>query len=875
MALDEDLKQQQEEEQLEKEGFEYIDVLLENLEQRKLFSNEESSSIHFSLNDVYMLYKVMVEEFSEKLCQSILDGDNVEHLTHFPDLLEVYCTADRNSLVSNVISDGIVDKKSLLVFNVDENEGQIIFSAPMGDIVLAPVTFSKAILVAQRLLSMDACNAVFADLLCDDLMAVERWLYDLTPEMVSDEELHLKEALETCERTFGDVLRNIDECESFGKIDFYQCLKWTKQVAEICSSRERPDERLINMLIDLCSVNLRVEKTVRKECCVLSNCLYTIVRKIFQYELQIKAENIGELFEFIFVVLENNDTNSSLLLNELCEQLTFARQRYAKSELTKYLRMREIMIVALKETLEHDKNNVFIAKIIPDTAEIIESISKMPDVGGEVLAGLISLTSSFTKHVQTRVDFWLAVISLPWLQTAELVNDLKRFDQALPALSQIHKLSLRCSHYVSSDIKASTIPALGHLNVCAEWRRKVYIAALTSAEVSLLRTAVEHFPSFIFLTDRNEFEFLLSHVLYHGMHALQNDDTTELCSAVLKAVARTLCFVSMEKRLPDDEVCMMCRRKEIANRNLEINLDKIFELIKKAIHGSNAAKLGCCELLASLLNHISFGVLKRYEAEMLCTLVLMRETDEDLQSEFQWCLKPMMELKLENVQNEVLQIIGDLQKLPKAFNSFKLHAMSCLINSQNDGVFLMCLNQLLNTAIISDYAFIVAEIKHAVEDHMEKYAPNLHPRQWFLRKKKDIMERLTKRMIFEYREGTRFLKRSSSSQFVDERFGRSIEYALNVIVEIFHFSRDDIESFMRDACPEIVTSLLLDCIAEKQKVQIALDTVARLRRIQPEILMEECLPLLLVKHLFNDLSTQVMQNALNFISVYTNGGCNW
>lgn len=54
---------------------------------------------------------------------------------------------------------------------------------------------------------MDACNAVFADLLCDDLMAVERWLYDLTPEMVSDEELHLKEALETCERTFGDALR--------------------------------------------------------------------------------------------------------------------------------------------------------------------------------------------------------------------------------------------------------------------------------------------------------------------------------------------------------------------------------------------------------------------------------------------------------------------------------------------------------------------------------------------------------------------------------------------------------------------------------------------------------------------------------------------
>ncbi|CAG9534937.1 unnamed protein product [Cercopithifilaria johnstoni] len=916
-----------------------------------------------------MLYKVVAEEFSDKLHQSILNGDNVEHLTHFPDLLEVYCTADRNS-PSNVISDeqiiwtigefisvlsspivyrkfgglyqdciieltkllrpsnmlfvqkqivlilkGIVDKKNVLVFNVNDDKEQIIFTTPMGDIVLASVTSilqhgtmnesvmqnedvliylwfcllhvipsgvsrvkNKAILLAQRLVSMDACNAVFADLLYDDLMAVERWLYDLASEVVGDEELRLKEALETCERTFGDVLRNIDGYETFNKIDFYQCLKWTKQVAEICSSRIRPDERLINMLIDLCSVNLRVEKSFRKECRILSNYLYAVVRKIFQCELQIKAENIGELFEFVFVVLEDNDINSSLLLNELTEQLTFARQRYAENELVKYLRMREMMIVALKQTLEKDKGNVFIAKIIPETAEvieIIENISKMPDIGREALAGLISLISSFTERVETRVDFWLAVMSLPWLQTAELVTDLERFDIALPALSQIHKLSLRCGHYLSLDIKASTIPALGHLNVCAEWRRKVYIAALTSAEISLLRTAVEHFPSFIFSTDRNEFDFLLNHVLYHGMHALQNDDKTELCPAVLKAVTRTLCFVSMDKRLSDDEVCMMCRRKETANRNLEINLDKIFELVKKAIHGTNAAKLGCCELLTSLLNHVSFSVLKRYEAEMLCTLTLMKETDEDLRSEFQWCLKPIMELKLENVQNEVLLIIGDLQKLPKAFDSFKLHAISCLVNSRNDNLFLMCLNQLLNIAIVSEYAFVVAEIKHAIEDRMEKYAPNLHPRQWFLRKKKYIMGSLTKRIIFEYSEGTRSLKRSSFSQFVDERLRRTIEYALNVVLEIFDFSRDDIESFMREACPEIVTSLLLDCMAEKQKVQIALDTIARLRQIEPEILMEESLPLLLIKHLLNDLSTQVMQNALNFISVYTKGGCNW
>ncbi|VDO66044.1 unnamed protein product, partial [Onchocerca flexuosa] len=151
-----------------------------------------------------------------------------------------------------------------------------------------------------------------------------------------------------------------------------------------------------------------------------------------------------------------------------------------------------------------------------------------------ILAALISLISAFTEHVETGIDFWLVILSLPWLQITELVADLKYFDQTLPALSRIHKLSLRCSQYLSVDIKARTIPALGHFNVCPEWRRKIYIAALTSTEISLLRTAVEHFPSFIFSIERNALEFLLNHVLYHGMHALQNDDKTELCPAVLK-----------------------------------------------------------------------------------------------------------------------------------------------------------------------------------------------------------------------------------------------------------------------------------------------------------------------------------------------------
>ncbi|VDO56099.1 unnamed protein product [Onchocerca flexuosa] len=152
-----------------------------------------------------------------------------------------------------------------------------------------------------------------------------------------------------------------------------------------------------------------------------------------------------------------------------------------------------------------------------------------------------------------------------------------------------------------------------------------------------------------------------------------------------------------------------------------------------------------------------------------------------------------MELKLENVQNEVLKIIGDLQTLPETLGNFKLHAMSCLINSQDDNIFLVCLNQLLNVAFIPDCAFLVAEIKHAIEDRMEKYAPHLHLRRWFLRKKNYIMENLAKWIIFGYSEETKPLKRDSFSQFVDKKFERNMEYALNVIIEIFDFSKDDVE----------------------------------------------------------------------------------
>lgn len=53
-----------------------------------------------------MLYKVVADEFGENFRESVLRSDNVEHLMHFADLLEVYWTADLNSDGPKVIAEG-------------------------------------------------------------------------------------------------------------------------------------------------------------------------------------------------------------------------------------------------------------------------------------------------------------------------------------------------------------------------------------------------------------------------------------------------------------------------------------------------------------------------------------------------------------------------------------------------------------------------------------------------------------------------------------------------------------------------------------------------------------------------------------------------
>ncbi|VDK30954.1 unnamed protein product [Gongylonema pulchrum] len=167
-------------------------------------------------------------------------------------------------------------------------------------------------------------------------------------------------------------------------VEIEHALKWATQIANLCSSRLKLEERLVNLLIDVCSILSRMDVEVRNYSADFTENIYKIVGKIFELDLKIEPENIGELFAFISVVLEKS-VDLPLLYEVLNGQLTLARERYFETE-------------------------------------ILENISRKYSDGEDVLFSVISLITAFADIVREGTNFWLAVISLPWLQTAVLLK---------------------------------------------------------------------------------------------------------------------------------------------------------------------------------------------------------------------------------------------------------------------------------------------------------------------------------------------------------------------------------------------------------------------------------------------------------------------
>lgn len=81
--------------------------------------------------------------------------------------------------------------------------------------------------------------------------------------------------------------------------------------------------------------------------------------------------------------------------------------------------------------------------------------------------------------------------------------------------------------------------------------------------------------------------------------------------------------------------------------------------------------------------------------------------------------------------------------------------------------------------------------------------------------------------------------------------------------------------FLYDACGDLVPSMVLDRSLDPRNVRAALDAILEIRQMQPEALMSEILPSLLVKHVQYNLPTDAIRKALSFISDYTHGTCTW
>lgn len=69
---------------------------------------------------------------------------------------------------------GIVDKKSLLVFNTNDENEQTVFTTPMGDIVLGPVTFTVSYLSGGDSIIQDVLLLSFLQVLPVNFQILQR-----------------------------------------------------------------------------------------------------------------------------------------------------------------------------------------------------------------------------------------------------------------------------------------------------------------------------------------------------------------------------------------------------------------------------------------------------------------------------------------------------------------------------------------------------------------------------------------------------------------------------------------------------------------------------------------------------------------------------
>uniref|UniRef100_A0A0N5AZ30 Serine/threonine-protein kinase ATR n=1 Tax=Syphacia muris TaxID=451379 RepID=A0A0N5AZ30_9BILA len=691
---------------------------------------------------------------------------------------------------------------------------------------------SKVFLVIQRLLTLDLCNTTYAELLLSLFISSERQLLS----EVSDAELVcLQESLNTCEQTFGRNLRKFENFQMFKGLTVSRCLEWLNELFTYFQNHSCYEARIVHLIADHCSVLARAKNVTPTQFLFLEKTgerVSAFVCWIFDNDITICNEELGDLFSFMLNVdacLKRVD-----LQNKIISLGSLAKDRGKNISVLKAVRRQHIITSALKNTC----NGVSVlSHVIPQSQELMQilnfALNESSDTE-EVVLSLIKLISTLVDCCETDQPTWLAFLSFPWL--VEPI-DISRHKASIPLLTEIRKLAKNdaFAQSLTVEMKMNTIAALSKMQFGSEWRRILFTHALDSGSVSLQRTALENFPYFVASIDTYAYKYLLDKILFIAKDSVRLNEDSGLCATAFKAVANSICTLDTKVTLKADEICAICSQKSNTQQKMFVDLKNFFTLLENGfVHPDKDIRLACCAALQASLKHVRFHSSNQIEEFIQKSLILMRDVDEDVRLEYEWCLIQIVQMQWDNLPKVIGARLSELEN----------------IGSRNV--------QLQYTVICAEYA-------------TDEYLSSM----CFLRL---ILQALTPDASEEAIITCESLIKANIAGSLDIKLTTDLNVIFNVLAHLFGYVNSttgtiSIRSLLRDICTEFIPFMILTSESLTQSVKEILYRIMEIRKMTSELLITECFASLLVHLLDKNITT--LRLAFRFIEEFTNGSCNW
>lgn len=737
---------------------------------------------------------------------------------------------------------------------------------------------NKAILVIQRLLSLDLCNSPFAGTLLEVVIAVERVL--MVYGGGEDAKL-LEESLASCYRTFGNNLKRFRMFRTFGEVNFEEVLKWMVMLTLLCKEyfQCQLKGRLISLLSDFCSLlsqATEIDIDLLQTASAIAGDVAIIIQTIVAREYQISVSELGDLLSFI-LNLDNQQSSNALAL-QIVKIVADAKERFRDLEVAKAIRIQQLVISALKKA---ESASSVLSLVIPQSSELLEilqTVSTMTTGAEDIVLPLVLLISTLIDSTKDEQVDWVAFLSLPWL--TEPV-DSSRFKNSIPLLADVKKLAKTegCISACSLNVKVSTLSALARMHCASEWRRIIFTRALESPVLELQRVALDHLQHFVQSIDVYAFKNLLDRVLLTAKACLEKDGGLEICSAAFKAIAHSFCVLDTKKVVADGEICAVCLQKETSTQKLDVDLINLFALFESlVVLKDKSVKLACCALLRSALNHVNFAVSDLIEEAVIHSLILMNDSDEEVLMEYNWCLIRIVQIRWKRLLNNIGELLTEMEQHGRRDAQLQ-YTLSCAQYATDEYLESVCFVKIVLLAVSNDCEEAVHTCAKLIENKTAASDPPITKKQLFLRRSQQICKYLAKLLVVvPFASGTA----EDDDGRVDEKFLRKRgEDALQMfekISELFAYvssdGRPNAKSWLRDACVELIPSLIISAEASTEAAEVVMKKILEIRNLRVDALITESFPLLLSSLLeYKDIA--VTKNAFRFIDKFSGGICDW